>query len=45
MLSRVNKITIMIILGTFTMIELLYIPNEYKWGIEQVCALVRLIFK
>jgi len=45
MLNRVNKVVIMIILGTFTIAELLYIAPEYKWGLEQVYVLVATVFK
>lgn len=45
MLSRVNKMVIMIIIGTFTVVELLYISPEYKWGVGQVYALLVTIFK
>jgi hypothetical protein len=45
LLVRINKIVIMIILGTFILAELLYIPLEYKWGLQQVCELVTTILK
>jgi hypothetical protein len=45
MLIRINKMAIMIILGTFTLAELLYLAPEYKWGLGQVYALVVTLLK
>lgn len=44
-LNRINKMVILIIIGTFTAVELLYIPQEYIWGVGQVYTLLVTIFK
>jgi len=44
-LTRVNKLLIMIVLGTFTLAELLYLAPEYKWGVGEVCRLMATILK
>lgn len=43
-LARMNKMVIMILLGTFTLVELLYLAPEYAWGIGQVRTLMAMIF-
>ncbi len=42
-LSRINRIVIMIILGTFTAAELMYLAPEYKWGLSEVREIVAMI--
>lgn len=39
-----QTILIIILLGTFTLVELLYIAPEYKWGLKQVYELLITIF-
>jgi len=36
---------ILIIIGTFTMTELMYLHPEYKWGLGKAYALIASIFK
>lgn len=43
-LSRVNKIVIMILLGIFTVAELMYIAPEYSWGIRELREIITMIF-
>lgn len=45
MVTRANRLFIMIILGTFTFAELLYLAPEYRWGLDQAFVLVATIFK
>lgn len=42
--ARVNRMVIMILLGTFTMAELLYLAPEYTWGMGQVRKIITMIF-
>lgn len=43
-LVRVNKMVIMILLGIFTVAELMYIAPEYTWGIHELREIVSTIF-
>lgn len=43
--SSANKMLILIILGTFTLVELLYIPDEYRWAFDKAYSLLVCIFK
>lgn len=43
-LARVNTMVIMILLGTFTLVELLYLAPEYSWGIGQIRTIMTMIF-
>jgi len=43
-LARVNKMVIMILLGIFTVAELLYIAPEYSWGILELREIIIMIF-
>lgn len=45
MLTRLQTLAIMIIIGTFTLVQLLYIPNEYKWGLESAYTILKSILK
>ena len=45
MLTRVNRIAIMIIIGTFTAAELLYLAPEYGWGVGEVRGVLAMILK
>ena len=38
--GRVNRLVIMIILGIFTVAELMYIAPEYTWGIREIITLI-----
>lgn len=43
-LAGVNKMVIMILLGIFTVAELMYIAPEYTWGIREIYAIITMIF-
>lgn len=42
--ARVNRMVIMILLGTFTLAELLYLAPEYSWGVGQIRTIMAMIF-
>lgn len=44
-LIRANKLFIMIVIGTFTLAELMYLAPEYKWGLGEFWGLVVTIFR
>lgn len=43
-LARVNKMVIMILLGIFTVAELMYIAPEYTWGVQKIWEILVMIF-
>lgn len=43
-LASLNKMVIMILLGIFTVAELLYIAPEYSWGIQELREIISMIF-
>jgi hypothetical protein len=45
MLKRIQNIVIMIVIGLFTLAELLYLAPEYKWGAAEVWTLAVRIFR
>lgn len=42
--AEVNKLVIMILLGLFTVAELMYIAPEYTWGIKGIREIIAMIF-
>lgn len=42
-LTRVNKMVIMILLGIFTVAELMYIAPEYTWGVIKILEIMKMI--
>lgn len=43
-LAGVNKMVIVILLGIFTVAELMYIAPEYTWGIREIYEIITMIF-
>ena len=39
--GRLNKMVIMIILGTFVMLQVLYIPVDYVWAFDAISHFVK----